>query len=223
MTPANSRSPSIQSADTDCQPGTTKFFESVFDPNTDGTGVPQPEPASQLIENLASTRLDPDASAEARYEVDDRGRHKFKVEVEDLPVGSYTLVVAGINRGIISVQSIAGKVEGELEFESESERGHNLLNFDPRGQTLEISSNAGTFFSHLFGSGSSTGGTGATPFDEEVALISTGAAPDAEAKAELRQKENGERSFEVEIEDARSATTNWLSAALCAQRSTSLH
>ena len=181
--------------------GATTFFESVFDPNTTGIGLPQPEPPSELSENLTSSGLDPDASAQARYAVDDRGRHKFSVEIEDVAAGSYTLAIAGVTRGTITAQTVAGKVKGEIEFDSESEGGHNLLKFDPRGQTIEISSSAGIFFSHLFGNGSSTGGIAVTPFDDEVALLSTGASPRGEAKAELQQKATGELSFDVELKD----------------------
>jgi hypothetical protein len=75
------------------------------------------------------------------------------------------------------------------------------LRFDPRGQTIEIISPAGIFFSHLLGNGSvGTPGT-VTPFRTEVPLINSGATPAATAKAELKQNENGERSFEVEVED----------------------
>ncbi|MEA3209471.1 MAG: hypothetical protein QOE70_2528 [Chthoniobacter sp.] len=179
----------------------TKFFEGAFDPNISGGGSPAAEPASQIDESLASTGLDADAHAEARYEVDNRGRHKFSVEIEDVDAGSYTLSVAGIVRGTISAKLVNGKVKGELEFESEQEPGHKLLNFDPRGQTIEITSSVGTFFSHLFGNGSAAGGGAVTPFDVTVALISSGADNDATAKAELKQSETGDRGFEVEIED----------------------
>ncbi|MEA3209193.1 MAG: hypothetical protein QOE70_2250 [Chthoniobacter sp.] len=182
--------------------GVTKFFEGEFDPNVTGSGTPAPESPSQLDEALASTGLDADASAEARHEVDAQGRHKFSVEIEDLAAGAYTLTVGGVARGTINAKLVAGKVKGEIEFESENESGHRLLDFDPRGQTLEISSSTGVFFSHLLGSGSAgPGGTAVTPFDLIVPLISSGADADATAKAEYQQKENGERCLEVETED----------------------
>lgn len=186
------------------QQGATKFFEGLFNPNTTGGGVPPAEPVSFLEENLTSTGLDSDASGDAKYEVDDRGRHDFSVEIEDVPVGAYTLTIGGVVRGTISVKLVAGKTKGELEFSSKVEPGHKLLNFDPRGQTIEVSTAAGTFFTHLFGNGSATpggGGGSVTPFEMEVALISSGADANAEAKAELKRKLSGEFSFEVEVED----------------------
>ncbi len=182
--------------------GATKCFERLFDPNVTGSGTPAPESPTQFNELLASTGLDSDAHAEAKYEVDARGRHKFSVEIEDVAAGSYTLTIGGVVRGTISARLVAGKVEGELEFESKLEPGHKLLNFDPRGQTIEISTSAGVFFSHLFGSGSAgPGGGTVTPFDVTVALTSSGADSNASAEAEYKRDVDGTLSFEVELED----------------------
>lgn len=211
----------------------TVFFQGAFNPNLSGAGTPQAEAPSQLDENLTSTGLDADAGAHARYVVDDKGRHKFSVEVENVEASSYTLSVAGVVRGTIKATLVAGTVKGEVEFSTAEGADDRIvkraskggddhggtttgtttggtnnsmelpLNFDPRGQTIEISSNDGVFFSHLFGNGSaSVSGAAVTPFDTEVALFNSGAAPGAKAKAELRQREDGEQKFEVEIEDA---------------------
>jgi hypothetical protein len=180
--------------------GAVKFFEGLFDPNLGG-GAPSPEPPSQLEENLTSTGLDPDASGDAKYRVDQRGRHKFSVEIEDVPAGFYNLVVGGTLRGSIRVVAAAGRVEGEIEFSTSDDNGDELpLTFDPRGQLLEITRAGGIYFSHLFGNGSGGSG-GAIPFRLEVPLLSTGADANASAKAELKQKASGQQSFEVEVED----------------------
>jgi hypothetical protein len=182
--------------------GATKFFEGTFKPSTrTAGGVPSPEAPSELEEQLTSTGVDPDASAHARYRVDDRGRHKFDVEVEDVPVGSYSLVVAGTVRGTIRVASTSKGVEGEIEFDSKSELGHLLLNFDPRGQLIEITSGGQVYFSHLLGAGSGGGGGGAIPFGREVPLLSSGVDSNASAKAQVARKADGEMKFEVEVED----------------------
>jgi hypothetical protein len=57
-----------------------------------------------LRENLTSTGADPDASGDAEFEVDDRGRRKFSVEIEDVAVGSYELWVGAVRRGTIVAQ-----------------------------------------------------------------------------------------------------------------------
>lgn len=187
--------------------GATLFFDDTFNPNVTGAGTPAAEPPSQLQEQLVSTGLDADASAKAKYEVDAKGRHKFSVEIEDVDAGTYTLTVAGKVRGSIAAKLVNGQVKGELEFESEREPGHKFLDFDPRGQTIEVSSAAGVFFSHVLGSGSGgAGGAAATPFDLAVALLSSGVDSDAKAKAELKQDESGELSFEVQVEDVATGT-----------------
>jgi hypothetical protein len=214
--------------------GATVWFEGLFHPNLTGAGAPPPEPVSRFEEMLTSTGLDPDATARARYRVDDQQRHKFSVELEKLPAGRYTLSVAGVVRGTILAKTTAtGAVVGELEFatrkprfaarEAESGGGGGgadapagddhgddaidgtelLLNFDPRGQTIEISSASGIFFSHLLGMGSAGAvGTPVPSFEKEVALMSTGALPGVTAEARLRQRVDGSRRFEVEVEHA---------------------
>ncbi len=182
--------------------GATVFFQGVFSALTgDGSGTPPPEPQSEFSEVLATTGLDADATARARYRVDNKGRHKFNVEIEKVEAGDYTLTVAGTVRGTIHAANVAGVVIGEVEFDSEIEPGHLALNFDPRGQLIEIKSAAGKFFSHILGSGSATGGGTVVPFDVSVPLISSGADADASAKAQFKRTLTGELSFEVEVED----------------------
>lgn len=185
--------------------GSTVYFDGAFTPgSTSGGGavLPAPEPQSELDELLSSSGLDSDAKASARYRVDDKGRRKFNVEIEKVPVGDYTLTIAGTVRGTIrAVQTTTG-VEGELEFDSKTEPGHRPLNFDPRGQLIEISSPSGVYFSHILGSGSATPGSGtAIPFQVNVPMLSTGVDSNASAKVELKQKPSGKLSFEVEVED----------------------
>jgi hypothetical protein len=62
------------------------------------------------------------------------------------------VLAAGTVRGSISVTSVG--LASEIEFTSNVEPGKRRLNFDPRGQLLEITSPEGTFFSHLLGSAS---------------------------------------------------------------------
>lgn len=84
--------------------------------------------------------------------MDDKGRHKFSVEVEDVDVGTYGVRVGGVQRASLRAVATAGGVEGEVEFRSVVERGKILLNFDPRGQLIEIVNAAGeVLFSHTFG------------------------------------------------------------------------
>lgn len=140
--------------------GGVTLFQSVYDPTTLNTRPPA-EVASNLEEFLGSTGIVPFAKAEAKYEVDSSGRHRFKVEIEDVPVGTYSLRVGSIHRASIRAALINGRVEGEVEFRSVVEPRKILLNFDPRGQLIEVLSPEGAIlFTHLFGTGSATGGNG---------------------------------------------------------------
>lgn len=62
------------------------------------------------------------------------GETRFKVEIEDVADGNYSLEVGGLLRGTIQV---AGG-EGELEFRDPPEPGKELLDFDPLGKTVRV-------------------------------------------------------------------------------------
>jgi len=67
-------------------------------------------------------------------------RTDFSVEIEDVPVGDYPLRVGGQMVGTIPVTMHQdGSIEGELEFRNPVEPGKILLDFDPRGQDIEVS------------------------------------------------------------------------------------
>jgi len=94
-------------------------------------------------------------------------RVDFNVELEDLPVGNYGLVIGGVDHGSISVRAVAGGTEGEIEFRNPPEPGHARLDFDPRGQHIDITSGGSVVISGLFpttpgasGNGGGTSGGG---------------------------------------------------------------
>jgi hypothetical protein len=45
----------------------------------------------------------PQAKGKARFRVRDDCSEDFRVEIEDLPVGDYNLLVGGVNQGTITV------------------------------------------------------------------------------------------------------------------------
>jgi hypothetical protein len=176
----------------------TVYFQGGLTYAGGGTGT---TPAS-LEEKLFSTGLDADAHAEAEFEIDDRGRSRFSVEIEDVAAGVYQLWVGGVLRGTITAELDDDEVEGEIEFESGDDDSEELpLDFDPRGLLIEVKNGLGTFFSHNFGSGSASNGTSSQPVDVELPLFNTGAAVGATAEMEFKRDDDGEESFEVELED----------------------
>jgi hypothetical protein len=264
--------------------GATVYFEGVFKPVTGLPGTPAPGAVETIQETLASTRLDPDASAEAEFASQANGEVEFEVEIENVDAGEYQLFVGGTQRAVINALLVDGRVRGKVKFESGDNRvraalrhgsddgggddrggggggaddpagddhggatgggsaddpagddhsgvngGHGAddsvgddhgrggatggdenvprlpLRFDPRGQLIEIKNATGTFFSHVFGDGSATPGTGDTggatvPGIITIPLFNAGADGDATAKAEFKRDARGVESFEVEIED----------------------
>lgn len=172
-----------------------------------------PEAPTKFEENLAKTGAISGASGDAKFELRDNGRRKFSVEIEDVPVGAYKLYVGGTLRGTINAVAVVGGVEGEIEFShgDDNPKGELPMNFEPRGQLIEIKNAAGeVIFSHLFGNGSAPGGGSgnnggsgnvAQPVELKLPLISTGADSNASAEAKFRRKDNGDEDFEVEVED----------------------
>jgi hypothetical protein len=90
------------------------------------------------------------ASGDAKLEprVD---RADFSVEIEDVPVGSYDLRIGGNVVGTIEVVTMPdGSVEGELEFRNPVEPGKQLLDFDPRGQQIDVLEGTTVILEQLF-------------------------------------------------------------------------
>lgn len=92
--------------------------------------------------SLTSARNGIVGSGHARFE--SYPNHvEFEVETEGLPDGEYRLYVGMHDRGGFSVHD----EHGEIKFSSPSEDGHMLLNFEPRGQRIEIRDNMGAVLS----------------------------------------------------------------------------
>ena len=75
-----------------------------------------------------------DAKLEPRMD-----RTDFSVEIEDVPAGSYDLRVGGTIVGTFNAAlDVDGTVRGELEFRDPAEPGKIQLDFDPRGQQIDV-------------------------------------------------------------------------------------
>jgi hypothetical protein len=78
-------------------------------------------------------------------------RTDFSVEIEDVPEGSYALRVGGEVVGAIQVVMMPdGSIEGELEFRNPVEPGKSLLDFDPRGQQIDVLDGSTVILETLF-------------------------------------------------------------------------
>lgn len=93
---------------------------------------------TQIEVELGNTGVYPGASGDAKLEPRE-DRTDFSVEIEDVPIGSYTLRIGGNEVGMIDVVQLQdGSIEGEIEFRNPVEPGKVLLDFDPRGQQIDV-------------------------------------------------------------------------------------
>lgn len=107
--------------------------------------------ATRIEQALASTGLDGDATANVRWRVDEDCRRNLNVEVEDLAVGDYDLLVGGVLRAVIAVRPALGGTQGEVEFEGPDDNTGALpLDFDPLDSAIEIRGSSGLYFADVF-------------------------------------------------------------------------
>jgi hypothetical protein len=102
---------------------------------------------------LDNTGVFPLASGDAKLEPR-ADRTDFSVEIEDVPQGNYDLRVGGNTVGTIQAVMIQdGSIQGELEFRNPVEPGKLPLDFDPRGQQIDVLDGGTVILETLFPSG----------------------------------------------------------------------
>ena len=88
--------------------------------------------------DLNNTGVLPQAEGEAEWDMNSQ-RVEFSVEIEDVPVGSYALKVGGVEVGIIEAFEMhMGGVYGHIMFRDPESYGREHLDFEPRGQKIEV-------------------------------------------------------------------------------------
>jgi len=83
---------------------------------------------------LTPTDLAQGGRASTNLEIDENGKQEFKVKIENVPPGTYDVLVNGILVG--SIDATSGK--GKIEFASAPDKDELPLSFDPAGATVEI-------------------------------------------------------------------------------------
>lgn len=87
---------------------------------------------------LENTAVLLDAKGEADWKMNTK-RVEFSVEIEDVPAGIYTLKVGGIDEGTIEAFEMhGGEVYGHIRFRNPETVGSRPLDFEPRGQKIEV-------------------------------------------------------------------------------------
>ncbi len=128
--------------------GTNVFFSAAF-----VGGIAPPPPACEELDNevtLFNTGFEPEGKGKARFRQQSDCRQVFRVEVEDLSLGAFKVHVAGIERGTITVVDLAGEHVGEIEFDTDPGPNDVILDFDPRGQLIEVEKNDDIYLSRTF-------------------------------------------------------------------------
>jgi len=122
----------------------------VFDDDDDNDGG---DGGDEIEVELNNTGVFSEASGDAKLEPR-ADRTDFSVEIEDVPVGSYDLRIGGDIVGTIQAVMVQdGSIEGELEFRNPVEPGKILLDFDPRGQQIDVLDGTTVVLETLFPSG----------------------------------------------------------------------
>ena len=92
---------------------------------------------NEVEAELSNTGVIDGAKGEAELEWDSQKR-VFSVKIKNVPEGFYGLDVGGVNRGEIEAVEHDGRVGGRLKFSDPQRMDMLELDFDPRGQLVEI-------------------------------------------------------------------------------------
>jgi hypothetical protein len=101
-------------------------------------GKPEDEEGGVELEaDFTSTGVFEDAEGEAEYEMETNER-EFSVKIKNVPIGVYSVEVGGFAKGDLEVTELNGKTEGKAKFTDPKKLDTLDLDFDPRGQIIEI-------------------------------------------------------------------------------------
>ena len=134
------------------------------------------------------------------------GTAELDIEIENVSVGDYRVMIGGIDRGEINAQPDDGDndADGEIEFYS-PQRGFNpLLDFDPRGQAVAIQRDGQTILSATLPAEGSLVGFDYDDAEGERSLrqvmTNSGTFPSGRAVAEW-ERDDDYVNFEVDVDD----------------------
>ncbi|MEZ4219057.1 MAG: hypothetical protein R3E88_21510 [Myxococcota bacterium] len=179
--------------------GTTSVFAGPLLPRAGGVSACNPAENEIFLGAIVSP-----GKAKVRLRTRDDCDRDLRIEVEEIAVGTYDVVVDGIVRGQIAVafDAMSGENEGEIEFDTDPDDPHEvLLDFEPDGALIEIAQGASVLFSGSLATGGTTPPTACAAIDLLTPLVPTSAAPGASGDARFREKDDCDRDFSVEAED----------------------
>ena len=91
----------------------------------------------KLEADFTSTKVIEGAEGEAEYEME-TDEYEFSVKIKNVPVGFYSVEVGGVPKGDLEVTEDNGKTDGKAKFTDPQKPGTLGLDFDPRGQVIEV-------------------------------------------------------------------------------------
>lgn len=104
---------------------------------------------AEIAIELDNAGVHPAGTAEAYYEQHPM-REVFRVRVADVPESIYELFVGGVERGVIEVVSGPPGTHGVIGFGNPPALTEQTLEFDPRGENMEIRRNGEVIFTAEF-------------------------------------------------------------------------
>ncbi len=92
----------------------------------------------EIAADMINTGVLINAKGEADWRMN-TDRVEFSVQIEDVPAGSYTLKSGGVEVGTIEAFAMHdGEVYGHIRFRDPEITGSKPLDFEPRGQKIEV-------------------------------------------------------------------------------------
>src|SRR5436853_499383 len=74
----------------------------------------------------AAVRLNQRRLAKRRFRIETGNVHDVRIEISNAPSGPYSVIIQGVDRGVISVDSLG---QGEIEYSTNPQAGEHPLNF----------------------------------------------------------------------------------------------
>jgi hypothetical protein len=102
-----------------------------------GPGDKDDDDVLKIEADFTSTGVIEGAAGSAEYEIETDER-SFSVKVKNVPVGFYSVEVAGTPEGEVEVVGRNKKTEGKVRFTDPLKSDTLELDFDPRGQIIEV-------------------------------------------------------------------------------------
>ena len=107
------------------------------------------EPAGSVVKEkgvLDPGSLPANVRTSTSFRRDKKGATRYEVQAQNLPAGTYSFLVDGVEEAEVQVEKDGGKLK--LRFAEPQKRGKELpLDFDPRGSTVELEHSSGAMSS----------------------------------------------------------------------------